>query len=245
MAVAGESAPLAIDLERYTRQELKVMLAAGAEIHECYRVLGKAGLNVVGEVLKDGGEFYQMAHYPAGDVYDAETRSQYYYHAHRENEHGHFHTFLRQSGMPEGTAPVPEAESRDWPKGEEALSHIVAVSMDRYGHPTGLFTTNRWVTGETWYAAEDVIAMADRFAIDHAFPSWPTNRWLTAMIRLFRPQIEILLRERDARLEAWRAEHPDTDFFEDRRLEVLSETGINVDEQIRAVQAALDARAQS
>jgi len=40
--------------------------------------------------------------------------------------------------------------------------------------------------------------MLGRFRIDHGRPSWPTNIWITAMLRLFRPQIERLLRQRDA-----------------------------------------------
>ena len=40
--------------------------------------------------------------------------------------------------------------------------------------------------------------MVDRFCIDHANPSWPTNRWITAMMRLFKPQITALLTHRDA-----------------------------------------------
>jgi hypothetical protein len=231
-----------VDLTKLARRELEIMLAAGEEIAECYRVLRKAGLNVVGEVLKGQGQFYEMSHYPQGDVYDRETHAQYYYHAHRPDEHGHFHTFLRQTGMPAGIEPVPEAASRDWPKGDQALSHIIAISMDRYGYPTSLFTTNRWVTGETWYAAEDVCAMLDRFAIDHAHPSWPTNRWLTAMIRLFRPQIEALLHERDARLKVWMAEQPNIDVFEDREFEVLSKTSIDVEEQVKAIRKALAAQ---
>ena len=226
-------------LTSLSRHELELMLAAGEEIAECHRVLRKAGLNVVGEVLKGQGQFYEMTHYPEGDVYDRETHAQYYYHAHRSSEHGHFHTFLRQKGMPAGVKPVPEAATRDWPKGNQALSHIVAISMDRFGYPTGLFTTNRWVTGETWYAAADVCAMLDRFVIDHAYPSWPTNRWLTAMIRLFRPQIVTLLHERDAQLAAWIAEHPDTEAFEDRDLEVLSQANIDVEEQVKAIRKAI------
>lgn len=231
-----------VELTKLSRSELEAMLAAGEEIAEYHRVLGKAGLNIVGEVLRGQGEFFEMNHYPEGDVYDHETHSQYYYHAHRPNEHGHFHTFLRQAGMPAGTEPVPAARSHDWPSGRNALSHLVAISMDRYGYPIGLFTTNRWVTAETWYAAADVCAMLERFAIDHAYPCWPTNRWLTAMIRLFRPQIEGLLHERDRRLEAWMAAHPEVDAFEDRDLEVLSEIRIDVEAQVRAVREVLDAR---
>jgi hypothetical protein len=228
-------------LSARTHDELLAMRAAGEEVKECLRVLTKADLNVVGECLRDQGTFYEYDHYPQGDVYDAETHAQYYYHAHRgtAGEHGHFHTFVRAKGMPSGIVPVAYQGAEPWPKGDEVLSHLVAVSMDRYGYPIGLFTTNRWVTAENWFVAGDVIRLLDRFVIDHAFPSWPVNRWLTAMMVLFRPNIEALLRERDAALEAWRIKYPDRDAFEDRELEIMSQCRIAIDEQIAAVDQAL------
>lgn len=242
-AGAIDPAELRLDdpLEGWAREDLEVMLAAGYEVRECFRVLGKVGLNVVGEILKDQGTFYEMQHYPRGDVFDPETHSQYYYHAHRpeSGEHGHFHTFLRAGGIPKGIRPAPYAGSAPRPLGREALAHIVAISMDRHGFPTHLFTTNRWVTGETWYRAEDVIAMIDRFAIDHAWPSWPTNRWITAMLQLFRPQIAHLLRERDRVVAEWAARHPDRDVYEDRALEITSILSISVERQIAALERRL------
>ena len=219
---------------------LRAMQAAGHEVAECTRVLRKAKLNVVGEVLKGQGQFVRLTHYPQGDVFDAETQSQYYYHAHRDGEHGHFHLFQRAKGMPPGCAPVPDAAGRDWPAGDQALSHLVAISMDRFGVPTGLFTTNRWVTAETWYPAGDVVRMLPHFAIDHAHPSWPTNRWLTAMVRLFQPQIAALVMARDDALATRRSAYPDRDVFEDRDFEVLSETAIDVEAQMKAIATALD-----
>ena len=135
--------------------------------------------------------------------------------------------------------PVPYAGAEPWPAGDAALSHLIAISMDAYGESIGLFTVNRWVTGDAWYAAGDVVRMLDRFAIDHANPSWPTNRWLTAMLRLFRPQIEVLLFERDAALADWARGHPGQDVFEDRELEITSQAAVSVEEQIAAVEAAL------
>lgn len=35
--------------------------------------------------------------------------------------------------------------------------------------------------------------MGERFAVDHAYPSWPVNRWISAMFKLFRRHIEALL----------------------------------------------------
>lgn len=218
-------------------ERIATMLTAGEEVIECMRVLARAELNIVGECLKHQGTFYEYDHYPNGDVYDDHSHAQYYYHAHRgaQGEHGHFHTFIRVKAIPAHIRPVAPPEDSDWPQGDEILSHLIAIAMDRQGVPIGLFTTNRWVTGENWFAAADVIELLDRFVIDHAYPSWPVNRWLGAMLVLFRPQIEDLLHQRDARLERWRQAHPDRDAFEDRDLEIMSQCSISIEEQIEAL----------
>ena len=228
----------ALELTGSAPARLELMLAAGEEALECERVLKKAGLNIVGEILRGQGEFYEYNHYPDDDVYDRESHAQYYYHAHRgiPGEHGHFHTFLRYAGMPEGVTPVSHPEA---PAGEAAIAHVIAISMDAHGWPIGLFATNRWVTGDTWYPAGDVIRMIDRFTIDHAYPSWPVNRWITAMMRLFRPQIETLLRERDRVIADWVKRHFDVDVLEDRRLEITGYRLISVEGQMHHVRVAL------
>lgn len=228
------------------RERLEDMADAGAEILECQRLLRKTGHNVVAEVLRGEGEFFEWDHYPKGDVYDTETHSQYYYHAHpvelRDGEHGHFHTFLRPKGMPETVKPAPLDDFCP-PAGEnDALSHLVAISMDSYGVPIRLFTTNRWVTGEVWYASGDVIRMLDRFAMDLSFPSLTVNVWITAMLRLFRPQIETLLHERDRAVAELQSRRRNVNAYEDRKLEIASVTDISVDDQIARVQAALHGR---
>lgn len=225
------------------------MAAAGETVVDCMRVLAKSGDNVVGEVLRDQGEFLQWNHYPDGDVYDSETGSQYFYHAHppeeRGDEHGHFHTFLRPKGMPADIKPAPVEDFTAPDDPNDALSHIVAISMDRYGLPISLFTTNRWVTGETWYTAGDIIRMLDIFMIDLAHPaSWPANRWVSGMVRLFRPQIVWLLRQRDEAVTGWSPKKTDTSVYEDRDLEITSELKISVDDQVRAVSAALRAKSR-
>ncbi|MFQ5467228.1 MAG: hypothetical protein ACE5DS_03740 [Kiloniellaceae bacterium] len=228
-----------IDFGALGTARLRDMLEAGMQVVECHRALARTGDNIVGELLPRDDTFYQFDHCPPGDIYDTQTHSQFYYHAHREGEHGHFHTFMRQRGMPEGVAPVEQSVAGDMKDREDTLSHIVAISMSQRGLPIGLFTTNRWVTAENWYAAPDVCAMIDRFRIDHAQPSWPVNLWISAMIRLFRPQIEALLHERDAVMADWKKQHPGEDVFEDRELDLPSHMEISVDDQIRAVQAAL------
>jgi hypothetical protein len=103
----------------------------------------------------------------------------------------------------------------------------------------GQFTTNRWVTGKVWYTAESVISLLDRFEMDLALPSWPVNIWATSMLRLFRPQIETLLVERDARIAAWQIETPGENVFEDRKRDITSVADISVEDQIKQVKRAL------
>ncbi len=235
-----------VDYGALPGSRLEDMAAAADEVVECCRVLACTGGNLVGELLRDVETFYEWNHYPEGDVFDHETHSQFYYHAHpqdeRGNEHGHFHTFLRPLGMPPGVTPAP-APDYEAPEGDnDALSHLFAVSMDEFGVPIRLFTTNRWVTGEVWYAAADVRAMLDRFLIDHAQPSWPVNRWISAMIRLYWPQIGALLDVRDAAVEAWSAAYPDRNVFEDRDLDMTSMLDIDVDDHIARIRAAREAK---
>jgi len=236
------------DLPALSHDDLLAMRAAGAEITECYRVLAKAERNIVGEVLRGEGEFIELNHFPDDDVFDRDTQSQYYYHAHRglDGEHGHFHTFMRPPGMPESMQPIEHNNATEsWPDGPEALSHLIGISMDAYGFPIGLFTTNRWVTDEAWYAAADVMQLLERFQIDHAAPSWPVNRWISAMFVLFRPQMRQLLMQRDATVAQWAAQHPGTDVFEDRALDIPSWVAVSVEEQISNVDALLTRVKQS
>jgi len=232
-----------LDFTSIPRAELAAMTDAGKEVIQCERVLAKSGDNIVSEILRGQGTFYEWNHYPKGDVYDFESHAQYYYHAHpraeRPGEHGHFHTFLRAAGIPTGAKPAIVPGLVPTTDASEPLTHLVAISMDDRGQPIQLFTTNRWVTGEVWYSARDAIAMLDRFVIDLARPSWPVNRWITALLRLFRPQIELLLLDRDHVIAEWRRQHPKVDVFEDRRLEVTSKLDIAVEEQMRQIRSAL------
>jgi len=226
------------NFERLPRPQLESMLAAGDEVVECLRLMAENGSNPVAEVLRDQGTFYEHNHYPNGDVFDRHSHAQYYYHAHRGAnwvEHGHFHAFLRAPGMPDGVRPAKTKHPSD---GED-VAHLVAISMDDHGLPIRLFTVNRWVTDETWYRARDVVAMLDRFLVDNARPSWAVNRWIGAMLRLYKPQIVDLIRRRDAAVAAWAAKKRDGNVFEDRELEVTAVAEIFVERQIRQIRRAL------
>jgi len=213
------------DLAALSRDALLEMAAAGDEVVGWEHILSRSGDSVLREVT-GGAEPRAWDHYPSGDVYDADRRAQYYFHVHPvaerpRGEIGHFHTFLRGPDSP------------------DSVSHLVGIGIDREGRVIRLFTTNRWVTGETWRDAADVIAMLDHFAIDHARPSWPLNRWVTAVPRLFRPRIEALLRARDTAIRAWAATGSLDTVLEDRALEVTSEARVSVDDQIVAIGDAL------
>ncbi len=231
----------AIDFRALPRARLKRMSKAADDVLEALRVMGKAGTNPVAQVLKHQGEFLESDHYPKGDVCDDDSAAQYYYHAHRAEtgEHGHFHTFLRVKGFPPVIEPAPYSGTAERPIGEDSISHLVAVSMDRAGLPISLFTTNRWVTGETFYLASDVIRMLDKFDIDHTHPCLATNRWISGLLRLFRPQVEKLLLQRDETIRDWQRRYPDRDVYEDRDLEITSEIGIDIDAQAARVDALL------
>ena len=221
------------------RARLRAMLMAGAEVLECHRVLTKGGANLVSEVLRGQGTFVEYQHYPPDDVFDPDTHAQYYYHAHRPGEHGHFHTFLRV-----GTAKREGSPAGDGPDSGEPV-HLIAISMDAYGWPIGLFATNHWVCGGAWLPAKNVIEILPAFRIDHAYPSWPVNRWIGAMMVLFRPHIEALIRHRDEVISEWARRHPETDVFEDRELGVTGILPISVEETVREVRALAGVRRSS
>ncbi|OIQ82487.1 hypothetical protein GALL_357250 [mine drainage metagenome] len=211
------------------------MILAGDDYLACRAALGRRGRSLFDD-LTGGRPLWPDTHYPRGDVYDPLSHAQYYFHRHREGEVGHFHTFLRPRGMPEAIQPADPAERRP-PGDNNALTHFVAIALDDAARPIELFTTNRWVTAETWYRAEDVIALLPRFHIGHDQPSDLLNRWLEAVMLLFRPQIAALLRARDATVERHRHRLPGIAVLEDRGLEVTSVMAVDAAAQIAALQA--------
>ena len=242
----GETLIAAV-LDQLDRGELERMATAAHEVIDVQMRLNLTDDNVVGELIKNAGTFFEWNHYPDGDVYYAGSASQFFYHAHpadlRVGEHGHFHTFLRPAGMPEGVNPAPVDDYVAPKDANDALAHIIGISMDGFGAPICLFTTNRWVTGETWYSGPDIARMVDLFEVRHTQPSWPVNRWVSAMLRLFKPQILALISARDATVADWArsGKAPDGNVFEDRALEVTSYCHISIEAQARAIDAALEA----
>lgn len=231
--------------------------SAASVIRGCRSELAARGSNILREVLGRSGEAEDWLHYPRADGYDLISHAQYFFHRHPSSagpskcliEQGHFHLFLRAEGMPAGTQPLllPEAAiaKEHLPTPPQAapskrsirdeVSHLVAIAVGPAGEPVRLFTTNRWVTGETWYRAEDVVPMLDRFALDAAEPASFVNFWLTAMVRLYQPEIAKLLRERDRVVMDPIRRRRRIDVFEDPKLEIISSLDIDLESRLAAV----------
>jgi hypothetical protein len=229
---------------------------AAAILRECARILNARGSTILREIMAGVGEAAPWQRFPAGEVYDPANHTQYFYHAHPAPaapgptgriEHGHFHLFLRAEGIPAGirplllpelavaNAPLPRQSTPLKHGSRDEICHLVAIAIDAVGEPIRLFTTNRWVTGETWYRADDVIAMLGRFQVQGAAPSAVVNRWLGAMVRLFEPEIAVLLRHRDKAIREWRWRRR-TNVFEDARLEMTSSFDIDLGARLAAAE---------
>jgi len=238
---------------------------AAATLRECREALAARGRSLVEETSGVGaGEVADWRHYPEGEVYDPASHAQFFYHRHpgaaarapaNAAEHGHFHLFLRGEGIPRGMTPLllPEIAVANAPLppqsaplkrgSRDEVCHVVAIAVDVRGEPVRLFTTNRWVTGETWYRADDVIGMLDRVRFGPGvFPAL-VGRWIEALVRLFQPEIAVLLRNRDKAVMDWRWRWPRSNVFEDSRFEVPSSFEIDLEARLASVEGRLGAAA--
>ena len=179
--------------------------AAAAALSRGYRGLARRKTNLLSLILP--ARWRARAHYPRGGVTDLTTGCQYYFHAHGDHprERGHFHVFARA--------------------GDGPFAHVVAIRIDERGLPFALFTT-------CWNhrPAAEVRALLTGFAVRGAGPAPEVDRWITAMVRLFAPQISRLAAKRDAELARRRRRPP--------RGTILSELRISIDAQIARVELA-------
>ncbi|MHB8679186.1 MAG: DUF6969 family protein [Rudaea sp.] len=145
----------------------------------------------------------------------------FYYHSHDRSvhgEHGHFHVFRR----------LPGQSATD---GKEGYAHLIGIGVDARGLPRRLFTTNRWVTNESWRDARDEINALERIVAARSPAASPLLGWLRALLAAFTPQIALLLAHRDRRVIT----HGGARVFEDRRMHVLSECAVSLQTQMTAI----------
>ncbi|MEM1196511.1 MAG: hypothetical protein AAGH57_10445 [Pseudomonadota bacterium] len=184
-------------------------------------------------IPEEGATFW--THYPKGDARSASCQSRWYYHVHAagkrdEDEHGHFHLFLHRSQLPDGLEP------KVWPpQGEDTkahVTHLMGLSINTLGIPRSWFVTNRYVTNEFLYPAEVMIDHLSAFNVDDTQQDDLVNRFVTAMVALYRDEIAELLRQRDARHAELITEWGDEAYEKPCGVEVLAQVPIDLDEKI-------------
>lgn len=218
-------------LPKLSAWKQKKMLAwANQVLTAQYHLQNIDGISVVQKTLENTERHLSMQHYPKGDRIDFQLGGQYFYHCHRENhlttEHGHFHCFLRQTGIPKHIRRTPKL---NW-KPQNSMTHLVAIGMNQQGQPIRLFTVNRWVTDETWYAAQQTRHLIKRFKLNLQDKSpWQTiDRWVEGMVHLFSPHILWLHQQRDVVMQCSSPE-----CYEDRNIEELSSLDIQLSDYIQ------------
>lgn len=189
-------------------------------------------------IPEEGATFW--THYPKKDARDVHCKSRWYYHVHAAgnrdaDEHGHFHLFLHRTQLPKGLAP------RVWPPlGEDAkahVTHLIGLSIDQIGIPRAWFAVNRYVTNEFLYPADVMIEHLPAFNVDHTPEDPLVNRFVTAMVALYRDEIAELLRERDRRQEELIAQFGEKDAFEKASgVDVLAQVPIDLDAKIGSLE---------
>lgn len=174
------------------------------KILEIIKNLKKEGSNLVTKILN--GKKYQFntfTHYPYdGGIKDEQTGYQLFFHAHREDEYGHFHTFAKDN--------------------DGNLIHLVLISMNDKGELIGLATVNRWVTGDKYVKAERLKELSKTFHINpNLYKDERVIEFVNYIFKAYESEIEELFDQRDQ----WITDYVQTYYrepFEDRDFEILS-----------------------
>jgi len=206
---------------------LERMQSAAHDLIHCLEEFASRGEVPLAAVVRESGAPCLWQHYQgnaASPLGEQPHELHYYYHSHAvtgalRQEHGHYHLFA-QLGADDGGTP--------------RYTHIVAIGVDARGLPLRLFTTNRWVTDETWLPADKVIALSERIASASETASDSVERWLRAQLGVFAPQIAALLRHRDHRIGRRMHGGRRPGLLEDRRMHVLSQCRVSVQHQLTA-----------
>ncbi len=195
------------------------------------------GRPLMQRVLPDG-DVHWWSHYPDNDARDALTQSRWYYHVHAPGdrdpaEHGHFHLFLHRTQIAADAAPMAQPASGE--NAQAFVTHIAGLSIDHLGIPISWFATNRWVTDEFMYPAPVMIDHLCHYNVDQTEEDGTVNRFLTAMVALYRNDIADMLIERDEKLTALRNDGPNGDEVFETGNDILAIRPIDLDTKIDAL----------
>jgi hypothetical protein len=197
---------------------------ASVELRQLLETLAREGTTLAERVCgRDGLE--PLTIYPGEyGIFDRRTRSQFYFHRHEDAAHevGHFHTV------------------RLFP---DRVAHLVAISIGTDGWPTALFTVNLWAVGDAEESVANLKSYVKRFRLDERRAEADMSRaggnaarpQVTVAIRFvnlvfeaFRAEIETLQEEKARAIDAYRHSHRGEPPFDDRSLEILSRTAVDI-----------------
>lgn len=227
----GRSATPAHDVER----------RGASALVDHYRRLALTRSHLLARILQDVPPT-QWEHYPCDDAISHDRRFQWYYHSHspadrpESKEHGHFHLFARTECAGGHIASRSEQTFLDGlaaADSEATTRHLLCIGLSPLGVPISLFTVNRWVTGDLLLSSASSLGLLESMELNTGYPV--IDAVLMALTQLYRPDIRVLMRRRDAVLRARAAEGPRT--LDDIRVEVLSELSIDIDQRIATLLA--------
>ncbi len=221
----------------------EVMQQSANNLLGCYEYLSKTNQHLLFPLLGTRTP-RQWAHYPEDDVIDRSTGYQYFYHSHspedRQNtEHGHFHLFARMDSEKHEIEANTETKFLDklksTPVRQSNNVNLLCISLDAKSLPISMSTVNRWVTEDHLLSWNSTLSLLKGFHI--STPGYETvNQWLEAMLGLFLPEIVDLLVQRDLKLATLaESNNHQNDLLEDKNIELLSETVIDIDQKIAAI----------
>lgn len=162
------------------------------------------GSNIVLKIM-NGKQyvFDPYNHYPYdGGIKDENTGYQLFFHAHRDDEYGHFHTFATDD--------------------DGELVHLLLISMNKKGEPIGLATVNRWVTGDKYVKADKLKKLSENFYINPSlYKDYRVIEFINNVYLAYPEMINSLYEKRDQSISEYARKYY-REPFEDRELEILS-----------------------
>lgn len=208
--------------------------AAGQRLLETYTALALRGEHLLHTVLGDDAP-RTWQHYPHDDAIDETSGYQWFYHSHSSDdrpgspEHGHFHLFARR---PLWSRRLQSRAEKDFlaltgrPRQSVNTRHLLALSLDARGIPSTMFTVNSWVTGDLMLSAPTTAELLAAMHLDTGHVHIDTV--LRCVVALHGDEIGQLLEARDAAIR----KQGTLSVLEDRKLEILSETPIHLDQKL-------------
>lgn len=187
----------------------------------CIQELANKNSNPVLEILDKTDEFQFETKYPENLLTFGGSNINAYYHAHggkykNDNEHGHFHIFIRGSDQTE----------KDW-------SHVAGLSMDREGQPQQWFTVNHWVTGGAWKESGYIIKLINELDAQSDYNL--VESWIICMIILYTDEIRELLINRDNAIHDYMTSVNVSNIHDDHTVYYLSECQIQLQGKIASL----------